>query len=241
MSRSLTDFRVLTLDCYGTLIDWETGMWEALQPMVAGSALTQGEVLETFGQYETRHEMATPDALYPDVLARVHHDLADHFELATTEELDRAFGASIPDWPVFPDSTEALHQLGKQHRLAILSNVDRASFAASKRKLGVEFDAIYTAEDIGSYKPEAVNFAYMLDRLDQDLGLGPDDVLHTAQSLYHDHVPAKELGLATAWIDRQRLSEGGEWGATAHVDQPPEPDFVFFSMEEMAAAVVGLD
>ena len=236
MARPLTDFRVLTFDCYGTLIDWETGMWNALQPLVSGSGLSQQEALGAFGGYETRHEMATPDALYPEVLARVHHDLADQFGLETTEELDLAFGASIPNWPAFPDSRDALRQLKERYRLAILSNVDRASFAASNRRLGVEFDAVYTAEDIGAYKPDLMNFAYMLERLDQEFGLGPDDVLHTAQSLYHDHVPAKELGLATAWIDRQQLSVGGDWGATARVDAPPTPDYVFFSMEEMAAA-----
>jgi 2-haloalkanoic acid dehalogenase type II len=237
MTRPLTDFRVLTFDCYGTLIDWETGMWEALQPLVAGSEVTQHEALGAFGGYETRHEMATPDAPYPVVLARVHHDLADHFGLETTDELDAAFGASIPNWPAFPDSAEALCELEQRYRLVILSNVDRASFAASNRLLGVEFDAVYTAQDIGAYKPDPVNFAYMLDRLDVEFGLAPDHVLHTAQSLYHDHVPAKELGLATAWIDRQRLSEGGDWGATAKVDVPPEPDYVFFSMEELATAV----
>lgn len=237
VTRPLEDFRVLSFDCYGTLIDWETGMWDALQPLVAGSRVAKRDVLGAFGDYETHHEQANPDAPYPEVLARVHHDLAGHFGLETSNELDRAFGASIPDWPAFPDSQAALAELKQRYRLAILSNVDRASFAASNRRLGVEFDAVYTAEDIGSYKPDPANFAYLLERLDASFGLAPEDLLHTAQSLYHDHVPAKALGLATAWIDRQHLSEGGDWGATAQVDTPPTPDYVFFSMEAMAAAV----
>jgi FMN phosphatase YigB (HAD superfamily) len=118
-----------------------------------------------------------------------------------------------------------------------LSNVSREGFAASNRKLGVQFDAIYTAEDIGSYKPSSANFEYMLEHLEEDLGLKKRDVLHTAQSLYHDHVPAKLFGLANVWIDRRRLSESGNWGATAKVKEPPQIDFKYFSMAEMAQAV----
>jgi FMN phosphatase YigB (HAD superfamily) len=119
----------------------------------------------------------------------------------------------------------------------ILSNVHRDGFAASNRKLGVEFDAIYTAQDVGSYKPAPANFEYLLTHLDKDLGLSAGDVLHTAQSLHHDHVQARAFGLANAWIDRQGLSKGGDWGATASVAQRPETDYVFYSMMEMAEAV----
>ncbi len=167
----------------------------------------------------------------------MHHDLARQFDLETSHELDRAFGASIPDWPAFPDSADALRYLQTRYRLVILSNVDRHSFAASARRLGVDFDAVYTAEDIGSYKPDPANFEYLLSRLRDDFGLEPGDLLHVAQSLFHDHLPAQRLGLATAWIDRQRLSEGGEWGATAPVEERPEPDYVFFSLAELADAV----
>ena len=129
-----------------------------------------------------------------------------------------------------------MRALKRRYELVILSNVSRAGITASCRKLGVEFDAVYTAEEIGSYKPSLVNFEYMLGRLEADHGLGPDRVLHTAQSLFHDHAPAKAMGLSTAWIDRQRLSEGGSWGATARLENPPEPDFVFFTLEDMARA-----
>ena len=103
--------------------------------------------------------------------------------------------------------------------------------------LGVDFDAIYTAEDIGSYKPAARNFEYMLERLEADHGIAQGEILHTAQSLFHDHVPARRFGLANAWIDRQGLSEGGDWGATAKVEERPEIDFLFPTMGAMAAAV----
>ena len=128
---------------------------------------------------------------------------------------------------VVADTADALRYLKTRYKLVILSNVSRDGFAASNRKLGVEFDAIYTAEDIGAYKPSPANFHYLLERLDSDFGLQKDDILHTAQSLFHDHVPAKAFGLANAWIDRQRLSESGKWGATAEVAERPETDYLY--------------
>ncbi len=150
--------------------------------------------------------------------------------------MDRTFGESVPLWPAFPDSAAALRDLGSRYRLVILSNVDRASFAASGALLGAAFDAVYTAEDIGSYKPDPRNFRYLLDHLEADFEVGPGQVLHVAQSLYHDHVPALSFGLATAWIDRQGLAKGGAWGATSRVDDFPEPTFTFSSMAELARA-----
>ena len=236
----LTDYRVLTFDCYGTLIDWETGIWEALQPVVRTNGVTglaREEALRAFARFEGRHERATPDLPYPELLARVHRDLAGSFGLRTDPELDADFGNSVPRWPAFPDSAAALQVLKRRFRLVILSNVHREGIAASARTLGVEFDAFYTAEDIGSYKPSDTNFEYLIDHLRSDFGLERGDILHTAQSLHHDHVPANRFGLASAWIDRQRLSEGGDWGATARVAAMPRLDFTFFTLGEMADAV----
>ena len=237
---ALTDYRVLTFDCYGTLIDWEGGIWDALQPVIMrnpGARVTRDAGLSAFAQCESRQEQATPGLRYPELLARVHRRIAESLDLRTDDELDAAFGASVPHWPAFPDTADALRVLNRRYRLVILSNVHRDGIAASNRKLGVEFDAIYTAEDIGSYKPADANFEYMLARLKSDLGLERSDVLHTAQSLHHDHAAANRFGLANAWIDRQRLSDGGSWGATERVETLPSTDFVFFSMGEMAAAV----
>jgi 2-haloalkanoic acid dehalogenase type II len=239
MSRRLTEFKVLTFDCYGTLIDWETGIWDALQPLLMANPsarLTRAAALAAFGEVETAEQERSPRALYPDILASTHRELAGRCGLSTTPELDAEFGASIPHWPAFADTAGALHALKARYRLVILSNVDRRSIAATNRKLGVVFDAIYTAEDIGSYKPSPRNFHYMLDRLAADFGLSPTDVLHTAQSLYHDHVPAKAIGLASAWIDRQGLSRGGSWGATAAVKDRPAVDFTFLTLGAMAEA-----
>lgn len=238
MGRSLAEFELLSFDCYGTLIDWETGIWDALQPLLArhGGGLARHRALADFGRHESRIQAERPTLQYPEVLAAVHADLAAANGLETTAELDRAFGQSVPHWPAFADSAEALRSLARRYRLVILSNVDRASFAASERKLGVRFDTVYTAEDIGAYKPSPRNFQYLVEHVRQDFGLGPEAILHTAQSLFHDHVPARAIGLANAWIDRQGLSRGGVWGATAGVAERPAIDFRFYSMGELATA-----
>jgi 2-haloacid dehalogenase len=231
----LTDFRVLTFDCYGTLIDWETGLHAALQPLLrkAGHGIPRDAALGAFGRLETEQEAATPEMPYSDLLAEVHRRLAAEWGVEATEAEHRAFGVSVPDWPAFPDSPDALRYLKRHYKLVILSNVDRASFAGSNRRLGVEFDAVYTAQDIGSYKPSPRNFAYMLERL-AALGHGKGELLHTAQSLFHDHAPAKRMGLATAWIDRRHGRDG--WGATPPAGGAAEYDFRFASLGAMAEA-----
>ena len=238
--RRLTDYRVLTFDCYGTLIDWECGIWHAMQPLIVknpGAMVERDDALRAFARCESAQERAAPRMRYPELLARVHGGIAERFGLQTDDELNAAFGGSVPHWPAFPDTADALRILKQHYRLVILSNVHRDGIAASVRKLGVAFDAIYTAEEIGSYKPADANFEYLLSHLKSDLGLDRSDVLHTAQSLYHDHVPARKFGLANVWVDRQRLSEGGNWGATERVATMPETDFVFFSLGEMAEAL----
>lgn len=238
--KRLTDFELLSFDCYGTLIDWETGIWDALQPLVmhnGGCPVGRADALGLFAKGEHRIQRDQPDLPYPELLSRVHAAWAQKTGLRSTPELDRAFGRSIGQWPAFPDTAEALRELQARFRLVILSNVDRESFAASNRKLGVAFDAVYTAEEIGSYKPAAANFRYLVERVNEQLGVAPGQILHTAQSLYHDHVPARALGLANCWIDRQRQSQGGAWGATAAVGERPDVDFLFFSLAQLAGAV----
>lgn len=229
----LTDFKVLTFDCYGTLIDWESGIHAALQPLLSRLPEPPGRdaALEVFGAFESRQEAATPGMVYSELLAVVHGQLAAHWGAAPDAAADAAFGASVPDWPAFPDSAAALAYLKQHFKLVILSNVDRASFAASNRRLGVEFDLICTAQDVGSYKPAAANFDYLLGKL-AGLGFSKADILHTAQSLFHDHVPATEAGLACAWIDRRQGVAG--WGATP---PPPKEASIAFHVPSMAALV----
>ncbi len=233
----LTDFKALTFDCYGTLIDWESGIWNALQPLLSAGGLDLGrdQALETFAKHESAQEAATPGLIYPALLTTVHRQLSEHWGLETTPAMDADFGASVPDWRAFPDSTQALTTLKRHFKLVILSNVDRNGFAASNRRLAVEFDAVYTAQDIGAYKPTPGNFTYLLEHLQNDLGLDRSDILHTAQSLFHDHAPAQDFGLATCWIDRRKGQEG--WGATMPPPAVIETDFHFASMADMAEAV----
>ena len=238
MTRRLGDFTTLTFDVYGTLIDWETGIWDALQPLIAGAreGITRGPALAAFARLESAQQAATPAMLYPALLAEVHRGFAREFGLETREELDAAFGTSVPHWPAFADTADALRRLKRRYRLVVLSNVDRAGFAASARKLGVAFDAVYTAEDIGSYKPAPANFDHLVAHLAADLGVAKGEILHTAQSLFHDHVQARAHGLANCWIDRQGLSAGGSWGATAEVPERPAVDFLFPTLAALADA-----
>jgi putative hydrolase of the HAD superfamily len=231
----LTDFKVLTFDCYGTLVDWESGMVEALKPLVAkvGRALTRVKILEAHARHESAQQLATPAKLYSDLLAVVHKRLAETWEVPVTWDECVAYGQSIRDWPDFPDSAAALKYLKQHYELVILSNVDNRSFAFSNEKLGVEFDAVFTAEDIGSYKPSPRNFEYMLEKLSAR-GIAKEQILHTAESLFHDHGPANDFGLATCWIHRRH--EQGGFGATMNPGKIPHTDFRFTSMAELAAA-----
>jgi len=232
----LTDFKALTFDCYGTLIDWETGIWNALQPLLSTGQLkfSREEALNLFAQFETEQERETPSLRYSTLLAVVHARLARSWGVRCHADLHDRFGGSIPDWPAFPDSAEALAYLKRHYKLVILSNVDRQSFATSNKKLGVTFDAICTAEDVGSYKPDPRNFAYLIEHMEADLGIAKSQILHTAQSLHHDHVPAERAGLARAWIDRRFGQSGG--GATVIPEKRPQVDFHFKSMAELAEA-----
>jgi 2-haloacid dehalogenase len=230
----LTDFKVLSFDCYGTLIDWESGLWAALQPLIEASRTTiaRDAALETFGILESEQQSQMPNLLYRDVLARVHAKLAAQWGAPPDEAKDKTFGTSIGNWPAFPDSAQALAYLKRHYKLVILSNVDRQSFAISNKKLGVTFDAIRTAEDIGSYKPNPKNFEDLIATV-RALGHDKSEILHTAQSLFHDHAPAEHIGLARCWINR-RGDSGAASGATKAVAVMPKLDFEFPTLAAMA-------
>lgn len=231
----LKDFKVLSFDCYGTMIDWEAGILSQLRPWVEAQGMTMGDVdvLEAFGLAESVQEAETPKAAYPMILEGVHQRLATHWGLDHDETSAVKFGESVGMWPAFPDSHEALTRLKERYRLVILSNVDRKSFAASNELLDVEFDGVYTADVIGSYKPDPRNFAYLV-RSEEALGYSAEDILHVGQSLFHDHVPASKAGLATCWI--QRPTPAGDHGAARPPDQRPDPDYHFTSLVELADA-----
>jgi 2-haloalkanoic acid dehalogenase type II len=231
----LTSFKVLSFDCYGTLIDWERGMGEALKPLLARTdrILTRDQALEAHARHEAALEAEFPSARYADLLVLVHDRMAREWGVEPIPDESRAYGRSIKDWPAFVDSAAALQYLKKYFKLAILSNVDRESFRFSQARLQVEWDYVFTAEDIGSYKPDPRNFEYMLRRLEQD-GFGREDLLHTSESLFHDLTPAAHLGLYSAWIHRRAGKKGT--GATFPPERMPHYDFRFTSLAKMAKA-----
>ncbi|MXW91924.1 MAG: haloacid dehalogenase type II [Rhodospirillaceae bacterium] len=231
----LSDFKALTFDCYGTLIDWESGMVAGLKPLTdrADRALGRDDILEAHAYHESTAQRTTPAKPYPELLAVVYKRLAEEWGVPARWEDCLAYGASVKDWPAFEDSAASLRYLRQHYRLIVLSNVDNASFAHSNRKLEVGFDAVYTAADIGSYKPAPRNFEYMLEQLARH-GLGKADILHTAESLFHDHGPANDFGLANCWIHRRHDREGT--GATVAMADPPRTDFRFTSLAAMVAA-----
>jgi 2-haloacid dehalogenase len=231
----LTDYKALTFDCYGTLIDWESGMIEALKPLTsrADRELSRNDILEAHARHESSQQRYTPALQYRKLLPVVYKRLAEDWVVPVSWEECVAYGQSVKNWPEFEDSAGALQYLKKYYKLVILSNVDNESFSFSNKKLVVEFDAVMTAEDIGSYKPSPRNFEYMLDKL-ADRGIKKHEILHTAESLFHDHLPANKFGIASCWIYRRHAQEG--FGATLHPGEMPKLEFRFTSMAEFVTA-----
>jgi 2-haloalkanoic acid dehalogenase type II len=224
-------FDALTFDCYGTLIDWEAGILAALRSV--GPALTEvdGEtLLDEYANAEASLE-AGPYRRYREIAGEAMAVVARAHGVEPAPDEVARLGGSVVDWPAFPDSHDALVRLETGFRLGILTNCDDDLFAASNRRLGVEFDWIVTAQQVGAYKPDERNFAALTDRLGAD-GVPQERILHVAQSLFHDHAPAQRLGFRTVWIDRRHDRPGA--GAT-----PPSaarPDATFPSMAAFAAA-----
>jgi len=231
----LSDFTTLTFDCYGTLIDWESGMIAGLSPLTSRlpQALSRDEILQAHARHESTQQRWTPAKRYADLLSVVYKRLAEEWQLSITAEECDTYGQSVKDWPAFADSAASLQYLKHHFRLVILSNVDNTSFAGSNKRLQVKFDAIYTAEDVGSYKPSDRNFEYMLEHLTQH-GVNRENILHTAESMFHDHVPGKRHQLASCWIYRRHQQQG--FGATMHPGDLPQVDFQFNSMADLVTA-----
>ncbi len=231
----LGNFKVLTFDVYGTLIDWETGIIEGLKPLTdrVSHALGRDKILEAHAFHESAIQRLTPSKPYRDLLPVVYRRLAEEWKVTVSWDECTAYGATVGRWPAFPDSAETLEYLKRHYRLAVLTNTDNVSFAGSNATLRVEFDGVYTAEDIGSYKPAPRNFAYMIEALGRQ-GFDRSQILHVAESLFHDHVPANEFRLANCWIYRRHDKDG--FGATMDPGTTPHADFRFNSMAEFAAA-----
>jgi 2-haloacid dehalogenase/putative hydrolase of the HAD superfamily len=231
----LTDFSTLTFDCYGTLIDWESGMVAGLEPLTSKlpQPPTRDEILQAHAHHESTQQRWTPSMRYADLLSIVYKRLAEQWGVAVSAAECTVYGQSVKNWPAFADSAESLQYLKQHYKLVILSNVDNQSFAGSNERLGVAFDGIYTAEDIGSYKPSDRNFDYMFEQL-AHRGIEKNTILHTAESMFHDHVPATRHGLAKCWIYRRHDQQG--FGATMNPGDLPDIDFRFNSMADLADA-----
>lgn len=232
----LSDFRMLTFDTYGTLIDWESGIYDALQPLLDKLPLKLGrdEVLELFALFEKQHQADTPTRVYSSLLADVSRSIANKWQIKISDDEARAFGRSVKHWPAFADAAESLGYLRRHYRMATLTNCDRISYMGSNARLEIEWDAIYTAQDVGCYKPNLRNFDYMFEQIRRDLGILPHEILHVAQSLTHDMVPATSMGMTKVWINRRHDAEG--YGATA----PPAGEYTieweFNSMADFVTA-----
>ena len=220
-------FRWMSFDCYGTLIDWETGILNAVKATLAahGRSLADEQILENFAQLEAQAEAGVYKP-YREVLEEVVRGFGALQRFRPTDRELRSLPESVKEWRPFPDTVAALNQLQARYRLAIISNVDDDLFAATARRLEVGFDAVITAQQALSYKPSANNFLLALERM----AAAPEQVLHVAQSLYHDVTPAKALGLATVWVNRR----AGKTGAGATVAATAAPDLEVPNLQSLA-------
>jgi 2-haloacid dehalogenase len=227
-------FDVVTFDCYGTLIDWEAGLLAAFHPILVaqGVAIDDEDLLTRYARYEAAAE-AGPYLTYREVLARGLAGVAAEMGFTPEPVEIDAFAGSVVDWPAFSDSGAALARLASRFRLGVITNCDDDLFAASQQRLGTAFDWVVTAQQARSYKPSARNFELAFERI----GLPRDRILHVAQSLFHDHVPAKRLGLTTVWIDRRHDRPGS--GATPPAEAIPDARFVDMASFAAAAARSG--
>ena len=210
-------YSVLTFDCYGTLIDWESGILAALRPVLDRHGVTAAddEVLERYAAIEAKLE-AGEFAPYGRLLRSLMEELAVRFGFEPSRDEIGSLAESIPAWQPFPDTVASLERLKTKYKLAIVSNIEDSLFAHSARHLRVPFDFVVTAELARAYKPSHAVFERALDTI----ALPREQILHVAQSIYHDIVPARALGLSTVWVNRRHGLEGA--GAT-----PPaagEPD-----------------
>ena len=231
MAITFADVDALTFDCYGTLVDWEAGIARGLGVMLATHGITgdSDELLERFAGHETALE-AGPYRRYREILAEAGRRIGRDYGVEPSDDAVEAFGATVSEWPAFPDSAAALAQLAERFRLGVITNCDDDLFAQSNRRLGVTFDWIVTAEQARSYKPDPRNFELAFERID----VPRERIVHVAQSLYHDHVPAKALGMTTVWIDRRSDRPG--FGATPPADATP--DLVLPDMASLAAVAI---
>jgi 2-haloacid dehalogenase len=220
-------FQVITFDCYGTLIDWESGILSAIRPILSfhKAELADVEILQLYSELEVEAESAGFRA-YREVLSQVIRGFGERFGFRATQEEQQSLPNSLADWKPFPDTVAALQRLKTRYKLGIISNVDDDLFSATARRLETAFDYVITAEQAHAYKPALKIFQLAQTRI----GVSPENWLHAAQSVYHDVVPGKSLGLSTAWVNRPSIRPGS--GAAKQASA--EPDIEVKSLQELA-------
>lgn len=234
--KNLTEYKALSFDCYGTLIDWEAGLANVLRPWAqdVGLDLDDEALLLAYADNEAAAMRERPGDLYPLLLAEALRRTGKDLGVPVSDEWAEKMGNSVPNWPSFEDSAAALELLGQHYDLIILSNVHHDGFAGSNKHLQGEYAAIITAQDVGAYKPAPQHFE-ALDAWLADQGIAKEDLLHVAQSLFHDHVPARKFGLDSVWINRRHDRPG--WGATPEPSEQFSYDAEYTSMADFASAV----
>ena len=222
-----TRFQVLTFDCYGTLIDWETGIFGALRPILTAHrrTVTGAELLELYSELESQAEQGEFRP-YREVLQSVVRGFGERLGFVPSESEVRSLPESLANWLPFPDTVAALRKLKSRYQLAITSNVDDDLFAVTARRLEVQFDHVITAQQARAYKPSLRVFKLAQERI----GVQPTQWLHVAQSVYHDVVPAKSLGVATVWVNRPSPRPGAGAAKAASA----QPDLEVHSLKALA-------
>ena len=214
---NFAQFRVISFDCYGTLIDWETGIFSALRPILAahGKTIADSELLRLYAELESEAESGDFRP-YFEVLQSVVRGFGHRLGFNPTESEVRSLPGSLPNWLPFPDTIAALRRLKVHYQLAVISNVDADLFASTARRLEVPFDFVVTAQEARAYKPSLSMFKLAQQRT----GVSSDQWLHVAQSIYHDVIPARSLGMTTVWVNRPspRPGSGAAKAASAQPD-----------------------
>lgn len=227
----LQDKKIITFDCYGTLIDWETGILKSLKESMSIGHLSDHEILKMFASAESKIQKEDPAMLYEKVLEKVIKNIAGHLSIKINDENSAVFARSVRTWIPFNDTIGALQKLSSKYKLVIISNIDNLSIKYTKSLLKVDFFRTYTAQDIGAYKPDLIVFEYVFDKLESE-GYLKSEILHVAESLYHDHVPAKKMGFDSVWINRRHDKSGN--GATPNVGKEWIPDYMFTDLSSFA-------
>lgn len=196
---NFSQFELISFDCYGTLINWEEGIFDSLTPLFHryGKSIGDAKILELYGDFEAQFEQGDYRP-YRQVHQAVTESFARYLDFAPTASELSSLADSICQWPVFPDTQDALRKLKTRYKLAIISNIDDDLFDQTKPKLGVEFDYVITAQQAKAYKPSLTIFKLAA----QKFGIAPSKWLHVGQSIYHDVLPAQSMGCSSVWINR---------------------------------------